>query len=186
MQPSSSRSWIGRLFIVFLSAIAFITTTTTGSVSLQRSPFLSASLSTALPSAQAQPARLRRVNPTELAARVYAQVPALPLENQYIGSDGKIAENNTLVSRIIRYHLYSKERPTNFRFDWKLTMADYLGAFDRISADNYASYGLRENPAEADVAVIRGLSREVRDRLTNALYEAFTPPASDAADSAAR
>lgn len=128
-------------------------------------------------SAQAQPSPIRRVDPADFSARVYEQMPTLPLENQYISSNtGQVAADNTLVSRIIRYHLYNKKRPTNFRFDWKLTMADYLGAFDRIAADNYADYGLRENPMEADIAAVQKLSREERDRLTNTLYKIFTTP----------
>lgn len=144
-----------------------------GRVDWQRSPFLLTSLAPA----QAQPAQLRRIDPGAIAALIYAQLPALPLENQYISSKtGQVAEGNTLVSRIIRYHLYSKERPTNFRLDWKLTLADYLGAFDRISANNYADYGLRENPMEADVAAVQSLSQTERDQLVNAIYGAFTTP----------
>ena len=125
--------------------------------------------------AQAQPAPLRRINPAMTAAQVYEQLPDLPLENQYISSDtGESAAENTLASRIIRYHIYIKERPTNFRLDWKLTLADYLGAFERISADRYPDYGLRENPLTGDRTVIQALSREQRDRLVNALYEVFT------------
>ena len=138
-------------------------------------------------STQAQPTPIRRVDPGALSARVYEQMPTLPLENQYISTDtGRVAEDNTLASRIIRYHLYSQKRPTNFRLDWKLTMADYLGAFERMSADNYADYGLRENPMEADIAVVRGLSWEERDRLTNTLYEVFTTPAEPSPADAAR
>ena len=138
-------------------------------------------------STQAQPTPIRRVDPAALSARVYEQMPALPLENQYVSSStGRVAQDNTLASRIIRYHLYSQKRPTNFRFDWKLTMADYLGAFERMSADNYADYGLRENPMEADIAVVRGLSREERDRLTNTLYEVFTTLAESGSADAAR
>lgn len=148
--------WLGWLLVGLLGAVVFID----------------------LPLAQAQPAPLRRIDPVAIATLIYEQMPALPLENQYISSKtGQIAEDNTLVSRIIRYHLYSKERPTNFRFDWKLTIADYLGAFDRISANNYADYGLRENPVQADVAMVQSLSREERDLLVDALYTAFTTPA---------
>ena len=145
-----------------------------GSVSSQRSPF---PVLTA-PVAQAQPTPMRRVDPTAISARIYEQVPSLPLENQYVSSrTNRTAEDNTLVSRIIRYHLYNKERPTNFRFDWKLTIADYLGAFDRMSAGNYADYGLRDNPLDDDVSAVQSLSREERDRLVDALYVAFTTPA---------
>ena len=170
--PSRNR-WLGRLQLGLLGAVICTLIIGMGSVVSQRSPFLWPTIS----AAQAQPARIRRVNPSAIATRVYEQMPTLPLENQYISSKtGQVAEDNTLVSRIIRYHLYNKERPTNFRFDWKLTMADYLGAFDRISANNYASFGLRENPAEADIAIVQGLSREERNLLANAIYAAFTTP----------
>lgn len=126
--------------------------------------------------AQAQPAPLRRINPTTIATQVYEQLPDFPLENQYISSDtGAPATEDTLISRIIRYHIYIKERPTNFRLDWKLTLADYLGAFERISADRYPDYELRENPLVGDRTVIQALSRQQRDRLVNVLYEVFTP-----------
>ncbi|MGB3767344.1 MAG: hypothetical protein WA947_12365 [Phormidesmis sp.] len=183
MKHSSSRNrWLGRLQKGLLGAVVFILIGM-GSVDWQRSPFVL----TSSPSAQAQPAQLRRIDPSAIAARIYEQMPALPLENQYISSKtGQVAADNTLVSRMIRYHLYSKERPTNFRFDWKLTLADYLGAFDRISADNYADYGLRENPIEADVAVIRSLSQEARNQLVSAIYVAFTSPVEAASPSSAR
>lgn len=173
MKYSSSRNrWLRQLQIGLLGAVVFILIGV-GKVDWQRAPFLL----TGLPLAQAQPAQLRRIDPSAIAARVYEQIPTLPLENQYISSkNGQVAEDNTLVSRIIRYHLYSKERPTSFRFDWKLTLADYLGAFDRISATNYADYGLSENPIEADVAVIQSLSQQARDQLVNALYTAFVTP----------
>ena len=129
--------------------------------------------------AQAQPAPLRRVNPTAIATQIYTQLPDLPLENQYISNEtGSSAADNTLVSRFVRYHVYTKERLTNLRFEWKLTLADYLGAFESISAADYPDYGLRQNPVEGDVTAVRGLSRELRDRLVNRLYEAFTAPVS--------
>lgn len=129
--------------------------------------------------AQAQPAPLRRVNPTAIATQIYIQLPDLPLENQYISNEtGSPAADNTLVSRFVRYHVYTKERLTNLRFEWKLTLADYLGAFESISAADYPDYGLRQNPVEGDVTAVRGLSRELRDRLVNRLYEAFTAPVS--------
>ena len=128
---------------------------------------------------QAQPAPLRRANPTTIAAQVQVQMPNLPLENQYISRDGTAAEEDTLVSRIIRYHIYTKDRPTNFRLDWKLTIADYLGAFERMSARDYPDYELRENPMEGDIAAVRSLSRQQRDHLVNMLYETFTDPSAN-------
>lgn len=171
-----------RLRTGFIGVLAFGLMVGMGSGFWPSSPFLLS----AIPPAQAQPAQIRRVDPYAIAIRIHEQIPSLPLENQYISSEtGQIAEDNTLVSRIIRYHLYNKERPTNFRFDWKLTLADYLGAFDRISANNYADYGLRENPVEADVAAVRELSQEDRDRLVNALYIAFTASSEAAPDPSA-
>lgn len=132
------------------------------------------------PAVQAQPAPLRRVNPTAISAQIYGQLPDVPLENQYISSEtGAPAEDNTLVSRLIRYHIYIRQRPTNFRLDWKLTLADYLGAFERMSAGDYPDYGLRTNPIAEDIAVVRSLSREQRDRLVDTLYETFTVPPAD-------
>ena len=123
----------------------------------------------------AQPTPIRRVNPTAVSAQIYQQLPNLPLENQYISEEtGTAATDNTLVSRLIRYHIYIKNRPTVFRLDWKLTVADYLGAFERIAADSYLDYGLRSNPYERDLAAIASLSPAQRDELVNALYAAFT------------
>ena len=180
-RAQSQNRWLKRIRVGLLGAVVCTLIVGMGSVAGQRSPFLWPTISTA----QAQPAQLRRVNPSAIATLVYEQLPTLPIENQYISSKtGKVAADNTLVSRIIRYHLYSKERPTNLRLDWKLTMADYLGAFDRISANNYASFGLQENPAEADVAIVQGLSPEDRNLLVNALYTSFTTAAE--AESATR
>lgn len=121
----------------------------------------------------------RRISPSAISIQVYEQLPELPLENQYISSDGDIDPDNTLVSRIIRYHLYIKDRPTNLRLDWKLTMADYLGAFERISPEDYPDYGLRNNPMTGDIAAVENLDWEVRDRLTDLLYESFALAATD-------
>ncbi len=121
---------------------------------------------------------VRRISPNAIAVQVYEQLPELPLENQYVSSEtGSVDVENTLVSRIIRYHLYIKERPTNLRFDWKLTMADYLGAFEPITSEDYPDYGLRENPMAGDVLAVESLSAGVRDRLLNLLYESFAPAA---------
>ncbi|MEM9948708.1 MAG: hypothetical protein AAF810_21965 [Cyanobacteria bacterium P01_D01_bin.36] len=129
--------------------------------------------------AVAQPEPIRRVSPSVLSARVYEQLPNFPLENQYISSEtGNIDTNNTLASRFIRYHIYIQNRPTNFRLDWKLTLADYLGAFERISPNRYADYGLRENPLSADIAAIESLSPSQRNTFINTLYETFTTPIS--------
>ncbi|MGD1900275.1 MAG: hypothetical protein ACFB16_25460 [Phormidesmis sp.] len=128
--------------------------------------------------AQAQPTPIRRIDPYALSAQIYEQLPDFPLENQYISSDtGTAATENTLVSRLIRYHIYTQNRPTVFRLDWKLTLADYLGAFEGISSDSYPDYGLQENPYANDIAAIESLSPQQRNTLVNTLYEVFTTSA---------
>jgi hypothetical protein len=47
---------------------------------------------------------------------LYTALPDMPKENQYKNKDtGKIAENNTLGSRLIRYHIYVKGRSPIYR-----------------------------------------------------------------------
>jgi hypothetical protein len=121
---------------------------------------------------------------TEPWQQVYQLIPELPLENHYINArTGEASPNNTLVSRLIRYHLYTKSRPPNYRLDWKLTMADYLGANDWIRAELYPSGDtLTVNPMEGDVAVIRSLNRAQRDALVNAMVTIFNGQAGVATD----
>lgn len=108
--------------------------------------------------------------------QVYQLIPELPLENHYVNArTGEPSPNNTLVSRLIRYHLYTKSRPPNYRLDWKLTMADYLGANDWIRAELYPGGDtLTVNPIEGDLAVIRSLTRSQRDALVNAMVTIFS------------
>jgi hypothetical protein len=112
---------------------------------------------------------------------VYERVPSLPKENQYVSKEtGKVDADNTLVGRFVRYHLYVAGRSPLYRFDWKLTVADYLGlglngAFDETSYPSRAT--LRTNPAEGDQAAINRLSRSQREALVQALVDAFSPAA---------
>jgi hypothetical protein len=81
---------------------------------------------------------------------VYKQLPNLPLENKYVSREsGKVSPDNTLVSRLIEYHIYVKGRAPNYRLDWKLTLADYLGANELIQDTTYpGAKTLRQNPIE--------------------------------------
>ena len=112
---------------------------------------------------------------------MYERVPSLPKENQYVSKEtGKVDADNTLVGRFVRYHLYVAGRSPLYRFDWKLTVADYLGlglngAFDETSYPSRAA--LRTNPAEGDRAAIKQLNRAQREALVQALVDAFAPPA---------
>jgi len=124
--------------------------------------------------AQERPTRLR-----DLWQDVYQQVPDLPLENQYVNRQTRgVDESNTLVGRIIRYHLYVKNRPPSYRLDWKLTLADYLDANEIMEESNYPSADvLRENPMESDKAAVKRLTRRQRTALVDSLTRLFTQDA---------
>lgn len=117
----------------------------------------------------------RRVRPTEVWPFVYEKIPDLPLENNYVSQEtGEIDTENTLVSRLIRYHFYIKGRAPNYRFDWKLTLADYLGANDYLESSVYpGNDSLTENPMQGDREAINSLTRSQREALINRLVEIF-------------
>lgn len=124
-----------------------------------------------------QPAIAQRISPGEVWQQVYQQLPDFPRENKYISKEsGKVAENNTLASRLIRYHVYIKERAPNFRLDWKLTLADYLGANEVMYVTTYpGNETLRQNPLQGDKAAIARLNRSQRNALVQVLVNIFTP-----------
>jgi hypothetical protein len=121
----------------------------------------------------------RRITSENVWQRVYEVLPDLPKENQYISRETrKEATNNTLVSRLIRYHLFVKGRPPIYRLDWKFTIADYLGV-NEIMFENVYPGGdtLRQNPMDGDRAAITRLTRSQRDALINTLVSIFNPNA---------
>jgi len=124
-----------------------------------------------------QPAIAQRISPSDVWQKVYQQLPEFPRENKYISKEiGKVAENNTLVSRLIRYHIYTKERSPIYRLDWKLTLADYLGANEIMYDTSYPGNDvLRQNPIEGDRAAIARLNRSQRDALVQVLVNIFNP-----------
>ena len=134
------------------------------------------------------PANAQIVRTENVWQQVYQRLPDLPRENQYISKEtGKAATENTLVSRLIRYHVYVKSRPPNYRLDWKLTLADYLGANELIVESVYPGYdSLRKNPLEGDRAAVSRMNRAQRDALVQVLVSFFggnaqnatTPPPS--------
>jgi len=127
------------------------------------------------------PALAQRARPEEAWRLVYERLPGFPKENQYLSKEkGNVELENTLVGRLVRYHLYVAGRSPLYRFDWKLTLADYLGlglngAFDETSYPSRAT--LRTNPAEGDRAAINRLTRSQREALVQALTDAFAPQA---------
>lgn len=108
---------------------------------------------------------------------VYEQLPDFPRENQYITKEtGKISSEETLVNRLVRYHVYVRGRPPFYRLDWKLTLAEYLGLSGRMDDSDYPGAAkLNKNPIEGDLAAIRKLNRAQRDALVQALVDAFNP-----------
>lgn len=118
-----------------------------------------------------QTAIAQTVSVNDAWQQVYQQLPDLPREDQYVSRQtGKVDPNNTLVRRLISYHVYTKGRPPNFRLDWKLTLADYLGANEIIEESRYpGSDTLRQNPLAGDRAAIERLSRQQRDALVQSL-----------------
>lgn len=120
---------------------------------------------------------VRRIQIQEIGSQVYQRLPDLPRENRYISQEtGEVAENDTLIERLIRYHLYIKGRSPLSRFDWKLTVADYLGVNEVMSDNQYPSGNtLKENPMVSDRAAISSLTRSQRTNLVNTIVEMINP-----------
>lgn len=118
----------------------------------------------------------------DLVVIIYQKLPFLPLENQYQRQDtGQVDPEHTLVSRLIRYHQDIKKRATRYRLDWRLTLADYLGENEVITAERYpGSLTLQTNPMDSDVKAIRALNRRQRQELVD-LLAALYKPRSDSA-----
>lgn len=124
----------------------------------------------------AQSYRLRDVQ-----QQVYKQLPDLPLENQYVDKETrKVDAENTLVSRFVSYHIYVKGRAPIYRLDWKLTLADYLGANEIMQEETYPGYEtLRESPLEGDRTAIERLNRGQRNALVQTLVNIFNSNSSE-------
>ncbi len=122
-----------------------------------------------------QPAIAQGTNSGDVSQIIYQKIPDLPRENQYISKESrKVATNNTLVSRMVSYHNYVKRRPPNYRLDWKLTLADYLGANEMMYEKSYpGSDTLRKNPLKGDRAAIKKLNHRQRNALVQALVDIF-------------
>lgn len=120
-------------------------------------------------------ANAQNIRPETAATRVYQLIPNLPQENQYLSREtGETDVDNTLISRLIRYHQYIKNRPLNYRLDWKLTLADYLGVNEPIRDFRYpGSSTLENNPLKGDRAVINSLNRLQRNELVNTLVSIY-------------
>ena len=120
------------------------------------------------------------VRPQDAWKQVYeSEFQTCLLENQYVNrATQKVDPNNTLVSRMIRYHQFVKGRPLNYRLDWKMTLGDYLGVNDPIIDSDYpGSNTLIKQPLDSDRAIINRFTRKQRDTLIQALVNVFSPAA---------
>ncbi|WP_041619721.1 hypothetical protein [Stanieria cyanosphaera] len=119
----------------------------------------------------------QNLRPEMAAAEVYQRLKQFPPANQYLSQEtGKIDSDNTLVSRIIRYHQYVKSRPVTYRLDWQLTLADYLGVNEPISESRYpGSQTLTVNPQQSDIKIIKDLTRTQRNKLIETLVSIYNP-----------
>jgi hypothetical protein len=117
--------------------------------------------------------------PEAVASQIYEQITDLPKENQYINKERQQADpNNTLLSRFVRYHQYVKNRPVDFRLDWKLTLADYFGLNEDIQEINYPGVStLTLSPLEGDRQTINQLNRQQRNKLVDLLVSIYNPNA---------
>lgn len=116
------------------------------------------------------------VNPRQVAQALYRELPDFPRENHYLRRDNRRpAPESTLLERFITYHTVVKGRSPLSRFDWLISLADYLGVNDFLSPETYPgrSY-LTTNPMEQDVAAMRQLNRRQRQALVNALTAFYT------------
>ncbi len=124
-----------------------------------------------------KPVFAQSLTPEIVAKQVYEKIPDFPKENQYLRQDSKAVDlDNTLISRIVRYHQYVKARPTAFRLDWKLTLADYLNANEVILPNRYPGVStLTENPLILDQKAIDNLTISQRDQLVAILVSIYNP-----------
>ncbi len=110
---------------------------------------------------------------------IYTQMPDFPTENQYLNRQtGMVDTEDNLVGRLIRYHVVTKNRAPMLRFDWRMTLADYLDANEPMIEDRYPGTNtLQPEPMRSDRAAISRLTPVQRTTLINLLVAAFTPVA---------
>jgi hypothetical protein len=116
------------------------------------------------------------VSAEQIALRFYQRVPNFPRADNYKVTNPQIKIPSTLVERLALYHTLVKGRSPQRRFDWKLTLADFLGLNDVISAQSYPGREyLDKNPLEDDRVTIRQLNRQQRNQLVQTLVDLYTP-----------
>ncbi len=128
---------------------------------------------TAQPRSSQRPKRVRR---GDIWKAVYQQLPELPREDSYVDRASNQPSSSTLVQRLLTYHSSTRGRSPYHRFDWKLTLADYLGKNEIMAPELYPS-GTRftQNPMEGDRQALSQLDRAQRDELINAIVSLYNP-----------
>ena len=126
-------------------------------------------------------------SPKTIAAQVYEQLPGFPLENHYIRKEAdQPGTDSTLVSRLIQYHTFVKGRSPQYRLDWKITLADYLGVNERVLEETYPGHDfLQANPIVGDLNAIQQLNLIQRTQLIQALVDVHGSDSSQAAPASA-
>jgi len=119
----------------------------------------------------------QQIAPRDVWQRVYQQLPDFPRENHYLHAETeRLMEDNTLAERLMRYHLYVRGRPYQYRLDWKLTLSEYIDPNVNITPDIYpGADDLAENPLEGDREAIRQLTRQQRNELVDAIVSVYNP-----------
>jgi hypothetical protein len=106
--------------------------------------------------------------PTQAVNLLYKTLPNFPK-----GIENKEGTQN-LGRRLITYHTFTKGRSPYSRFDWKLTLADYLGYNEIIG---YADYPGREdlpvNPYLDDQKQLDQFTRNQREHLIQTLLTIY-------------
>lgn len=142
-----------------------------------------AAISQAATPAEVSPRRGDRLRRRDIWKAVEEALPNLPREVHGASGRGGAAadsEPSTLSRRLIEYHNFRKGRSPISRFDWKLTLGDYLGIHEPMSLVDYpGSDTLSINPLAGDRAAIRSLSPDQRNTLVNTLVRLHNPQIPD-------
>ncbi len=161
---------VKKLIFLFILALGLILGVGWGEVAQSQNP----------PNSNApRPIITQTVRIQTVSRLVYSQMTDFPTENRYINRQtGVVDPEDTLVSRLIRYHIVTKNRAPMLRFDWRLTLADYLDLNEPMIEDRYPGTNtLQPEPMRSDRAAVSRLNPNQRTNLINLLVAAFTPVA---------
>lgn len=111
-----------------------------------------------------EPAFAQRIRDIpERSAQIYELMPDLP----------EASEDGKWLQRVLLYHVRTKGRLANSRFDWRLTFADFLGVNDPIYTDQYPPDGTEVNPLNGDRDLFQAMTRHDRNEFLAAILEVY-------------